>query len=1150
MGWKYFSWAARLVFLILFGLIDSNSAFGQNATVTGTVTDSTGAVVVKASVTAHNVNTNTDRTAESSAEGTYTVAQLPPGLYNIAVAKDGFKKVDVNAVTLVVDQNFTLNIKLEVSGVQATVEVSAQSVAPVELQNATISNVIEEKQMTELPLILRDPYQLVLLSTGVVQTDAEGGVSVNGGRERNNNFLLDGVDNNDADVPGNLGGLTSQNPDSAQEFRVLTNNFAPEYGRNNGAVIDVITRSGTNAFHGDTYYFGRWDALGARDFFNHQIDPLTGNVAPKDPYVRNLYGASIGGPIRKDSTFFFLNYEGDRFNTTLTNSSIVPNAAFRTGVFTYTNLNATGHPSAPVDISTPTSPNNPFNFPLDPTIQSLFSLYPLPSIENGDGVTGTLFFPSASRAKNENATLRVDQKISRNNNLSVRYIFNWASDPNGFHTDVLPGGLGAVATFQRTQGVAIGLTSTPWASFINELRFGGNRAHLFFGCGGVPTFNSFGFLDTFGNGADFNLSDVAGVGCQPLGDTNAQDSYQGTYQTLDNMTKVVGTHTFKWGGEFRDVYSNNFTSFGSRAQFAFNNESDFGISLLSGIPAEVDTTQLEDMASTLFGAVAVQNQTQFINSNNVRTPTDLLGFRQHEVGIYGQDTWKLRPNLTLTFGLRWEYYGVPYEVHSQLATLFQDPSGPGPFTFSPVGPGNPSLWSDYHRNFEPRVGFAWDPFKTGRTSVRGAIGIFSDRVYGNLVEDARGNPPFQPTFENVAAASQTLTGSTPPGNRSLNPTVGNDSFLFPDLFAQNIRPPRIVTWNFGVQRDLGHNLTIDANYVGNHGTRILRVVDGNPPQPNLVNSLLAICSNPNNPYQCSPSTLQFDTLYLGSEETNPDTGLPLIPFNAVNNNAFLHTFTDETSGKSFYDGLQLQISEHNFHGLLMQLSYTYSHALDNSSDPLVPTFGNGNFPVNSFDLQREYGNSGTDVRQRAVINFVYQAPVGRGTSRWNEGFVGRAFEGWSLSGIAAFQTGLPYDITNSDDSGSVIDTLHTGLADRATVVGSTSRVSGTDEAFTGPPASAFTTNPAFGVPSNVGRNHWYGPGMDNWDFVLAKTTAISERFKLQLRLESYNVFNHVHFAKPDPNLFSPIFGQSTVQVGQNDGSTGARQLQIGAKLAF
>jgi len=1143
VAWKYFSWAARLVFVTLVAMAASNTAVGQNATVTGTVVDTTGAVVAKANISVHNVNTNTDRAAESSAEGNYTVAQLPPGVYNISVTKDGFKTVDVNAVTLVVDQNFTLNIKLEVSSVAASVEVNAQSVAPVELQNATISNVIEEKQMTELPLILRDPYQLVLLSTGVVQTDAEGGVSVNGGRERNNNFMLDGVDNNDADVPGNLGGLTSQNPDSAQEFRVMTNNFAPEYGRNNGAVVDVITRSGANAFHGDAYYFGRWDALGARDFFNHQIDPVTGNVAAKNPYVRNLYGASLGGPIIKNKTFFFLNYEGDRFNTTLTNNSIVPTAAFRTGIFTYTNPQ--NGVSTPVDISTPGSINNAAGAALDPTIQKIFALYPLPNVPSGDGVTGTLFFPSVSRARNENATMRVDQKLSANNNLFVRYIFNWANDPNPFHTDTLPGGLGGVSSFQRTQGLSVGLTSTPWPTFINELRFGGNRGHLFFGCDGVSVFNSFGFIDPVGNGADFTPSNVATMGCQPLGETNAQDSFQGTYQTLDNMTKVSGTHTFKWGGEFRDVYSNNFTGFGSRELFTFDNASDFGISVLKNIPGAADSAQLEDMASTLMGLVAIQSQTQFINPNNVRTPTDLLGFRQHEVGIYGQDTWKIRSNLTLTYGLRWEYYGVPYEVHSQLSTLFQDPSGTAPFTFTPVGPGNPSLWSDYHRNFEPRFGFAWDPFKTGKTSVRGAIGVFSDRVYGNLVEDARGNPPFQPSFANFAGGSQTLTGSTPPGSLSLNPVVPDGAGIFPDLFSQNMRPPRIVTWNFGVQRDLGHNLTIDANYVGNHGTRILRVVDSAPPQPALVNELIAD--------GVPASTLQFTNLYFGAETTDPNTGLPLLPFDPVNNNAFLHAFEDETSGKSFYDGLQLQLSERNFHGLLIQFSYTYSHALDNSSDPLLPTAGNGNFPVDSFLPQHEYGNSGTDVRQRGVINFVYQAPVGRGTSRWNQGFIGRAFEGWELSGIGQFQTGLPYDIFNSDDNGQangVIDTLHTGLADRATVVGSSSRQPGTDEAFTGPPISAFTQTPAFGVPSNVGRNHWYGPGMDNWDFVLAKNTSISERFKLQLRLESYNIFNHVHFAKPDNFLFSPFYGESLSQVGQNDGSTGARQLQIGAKLVF
>src|SRR5208282_946904 len=293
--------------------------------------------VVGVTVTATNSATSSERSTTSTDTGAYTISSLPPGIYNFTFTKAGFKVARFAQITLTVDQTMTLDAKLEVGAVSSTVEVAAASVAQIDTETATLSNVVEHAQMTELPLILRDPYQLVLLGPGVTQSDGLGGVSVNGGRERNNNFLLDGADNNDADVPGPLGGLVAENPDATQEFRVLTNNFAPEYGRNNGAIIDVVTRSGTNQFHGDSFYFGRWDALGARDFFNHQIDPLTGDVAPKNPYVRNLYGGSFGGPIKKDKAFFFINYQGDRFVTSLTNTATVPTAAFKTGMFTYTN---------------------------------------------------------------------------------------------------------------------------------------------------------------------------------------------------------------------------------------------------------------------------------------------------------------------------------------------------------------------------------------------------------------------------------------------------------------------------------------------------------------------------------------------------------------------------------------------------------------------------------------------------------------------------------------------------------------------------------------------------------------------------------------------------------------------------------------------
>ncbi|MGC1254800.1 MAG: TonB-dependent receptor, partial [Candidatus Acidiferrales bacterium] len=1172
--------------LILMGALAAPSLLrAQTATVTGTISDASGGVVSGATVTAKNLATGIERTTQSTDTGLYSLPSLPPSVYEITVAKQGFKSTQFQNLTLTVDQVLTLDCKLEIGSVSTSVEVSSSTVAPLDTETPTLSNVVEHTQMVELPLILRDPYQLVLLGPGVTQSDSGlGGVSINGGRERNNNFLLDGTDNNDADVPGGLGGLTSQNPDSTQEFRVLTNNFAPEYGRNNGAIIDVITRSGTNNFHGNLFYFGRWDALGARDYFNHQIDPVTGDVAPKNPYVRNLYGGSLGGPIRKDKTFFFINYQGDRFVTSLTNTATVPTAAFKSGIFTYTNPQ-NGAAQA-INVTTAGLNNNATGVGLDPTVQQIFSHYPAPNINNSDGITGLLFFPTQSREKDEDATAKVDQKIGNNSNLYVRYVFNWFHDPDPFHSDTLPGGIGAIAESAKTQAWSIGLTSTFGPSLSNEVRFGANRNTNPFSCNGALadtiTSASGNYLDTFGRGADFNLPGfftpgVADFGCASLGDSNGQDRHTGTYQTLDNVTKVLGSHTLKFGGEFRDVYSNNNDNFSSRQTFAFNTNTDFGAQVLQGLNPGVDNQTLEDEVSGLLGLISVANQTQYFNLPGVRQEFDELNFVQHEIGLFAQDVWKVESNLSITYGLRWDWYGVPYERSGNLSNLFEDPSGPAPFTFTPVGPGTGhQLYNDYYKNFEPRLGFAWDPFKNGRTSVRGGFGVFSDRVYGNLFGDARGNPPFQPSFVNFPLFStglgpgSQLQNQTAPASVTPSPVVTQGTGSFPDIFSNgtncgsgqtcsNIKPPLITTWNLGIQREIATNLTVEANYVGNHGTRILRVVDAAPPQPALVSSLEAFCV-PGNPAntgfltpsgQCDQSTLQFGNLFFGQENG-------VLPFDAVNNNAFEDAFFDESSGHSWYNGLQIQVTERDFHGLQIQGSYTYSHALDDSSDPLVTTTGNGNFPIDSFDLRREKGNSGFDTRHRGVINFVYHPGIGRGKAHFNEGVVGRALEGWELSGIAAFQTGLPYDIFG------IADTLRTNIADRATVVNasilktipSMGAFVPSSAVFTGENPAAFNPDDAtimpipFGVPSNVGRNHWYGPGINNWNFNLAKTTAINEKINFQLRFEFYNMFNRTQFAKPDNTIGDPNFGYSTSQVGQNDGTTGARQVQIGAKFNF
>ncbi|MFZ3216228.1 MAG: TonB-dependent receptor [Candidatus Acidiferrales bacterium] len=1137
----------------------------QTATVIGTTLDSSGAAVTGATVTARNLSTGIERTTQTTNSGAYTLPSLPPSVYTITFTKSGFKTARFENLTLTVDQVLTLDCKFQVGEVSTNIEVSSASVAPIDTDTPTLSDVVEHAQMVELPLILRDPYQLVLLGPGVTQSDSGlGGVSINGGRERNNNFLLDGTDNNDADVPGGLGGLTSQNPDSTQEFRVLTNNFAPEYGRNNGAIIDVITQSGTNQYHGNLFYFGRWDALGARDYFNHQIDPETGDVAPKNPYVRNLYGGSFGGPIRKDKTFFFINYQGDRFVTSLTNTSTVPTAAFKTGLFTYTN--PTNGATQALNVTTPLTNNNATGAALDSSVQQIFSHYPAPNFANSDGITGLLFFPTQSRERDEDATIKIDQKLGQSNDLYVRYVYNWFRDPDPFHSDTLPGGIGAIAEAARTQSLAIGLTSTFGATLSNEFRFGANRNANPFTCDGAladTIANSSGnFIDSQARGADFTLPgfsvpNSADFGCLSLGDSNGQSRHTGTYQTLDYVTKVVTSHTFKWGGEFRDVYSNNNDNFSSRQQFQFNTNTDFGATILQNLNPGVDNITLEDEVSGLLGLVAVADQTQYFDLAGTRHATDELNFVQHEVGLFAQDIWKIKPNISITYGLRWEWYGVPEERNGDLSNLFVDASGFAPFTFTPVGPGTGhQLYQDYYRDFEPRLGFAWDPFKDGRTSVRGGFGVFSDRVYGNLIGDARGNPPFQPSYVNYPLFSTALgpgsqlENQTAPAQLVPSAVVTDGTGSFPDIFANNIKPPLITSWNLGIQRELATNLVFEANYVGNHGTRILRVVDGAPPQPALVSQLEAYCAVPN-PYNCSEATLQNGNLFFGAENG-------VLPFDAVNNNAFEDAFLDQSSGHSWYDGLQIQVTERSFHGLQIQGSYTYSHALDDSSDPLVTTTGNGNFPIDSFDLRREKGNSGFDTRHRGVINFIYSINAGRGKAHFNEGVAGRVLEGWQLSGIAAFQTGLPYDIFG------IADTLHTNIDDRATVIDFTALKTvpamgafvPSSAVFTGENPAAFNPDNAaimpipFDVPSNVGRNHWYGPGINNWNFNLAKTSTITERLSFQLRFEFYNLFNRTQFAKPDNVIGDPNFGYSTSQVGQNDGTTGARQVQIGAKFNF
>jgi hypothetical protein len=364
--------------------------------------------------------------------------------------------------------------------------------------------------------------------------------------------------------------------------------------------------------------------------------------------------------------------------------------------------------------------------------------------------------------------------------------------------------------------------------------------------------------------------------------------------------------------------------------------------------------------------------------------------------------------------------------------------------------------------------------------------------------------------------------------------VPNGAQIFPALIDPNFRMAYTESWNLGVEHEFAGQTVLDVNYVGNVGHHILRVVDGNPPDPALVSALLAS--------GVPESALQFSNLYVGQENG-------LLPFDAVHNNAFFSPFgagaaLNRSIGNSNYNGLQMKVTKQLTHGVQIQGAYTWSHAIDDVSDPLNPTAGDTNFPVNSRNLAEERGNSNFDVRHRAVINYIWQLPFGRGRSFASGGVLGRVLEGWQLSGIATLQSGHPYDIFGTRDS------EHTSIAARASLVGTPSIPSGAPRNQTGPSIDAFAETP-FDQAGNFGRNHFYGPSYKNMDAVLTKLTSISERFKLETRFEVYNVFNRTQFAVPGNLLADPqTFGLSTTTLTRADATTSARQIQLGLKLNF
>ncbi|MEO6982686.1 MAG: TonB-dependent receptor [Edaphobacter sp.] len=1115
--------------LISVGMV--SVGFAQTGSMTGQVFDPAGAVVSNATVTATSQSTGLIRTTTTTSAGIYNFAALPPAVYTVSASAAGFATQVRRDVTLNVAATLPVAFHLTIASAASKVDVDDVDVAPVETSSYQLSTVIDAKQINDLPLILRDPYQLVLLSPGAVTAvNNMGGFSVNGQRDRNNNFMLDGADNNDTAVPGSQGGISSANPDSTQEFRVITNNFDAEFGRNTGAIIDVITRGGGNRFHGSAYEFGRYSALGARDFFNKKED------GPQDPYVRNDFGASLGGPIWKDHTFFFLNGEVQRFRTTRTSYQTTPTAAFKSGIFTY--IDPIDGSQTPVDLTQSANPDNQSGLLQDPTVMKILALAPVGQADNGDGVSTTYFFPSPDPLNEYTLTGRLDHKLSDKHQLTLRYIYGNSNDGNPFYDEVLPG-YGNTSVIAKNHNGSLSLASSLSPSVTNLFRAGFNLNNAGFYCNHAPI-DAVAGTDGFGNGRDISIPYFFTFGCSTLGDSNAQARLSSTLLFGDTFSVTRGAHSIKFGGEYRSVKDNGFDNFASRNLLSLNNFYNFEAEAytFAGDPDSPSVPNFQDLIWGAQGAVANSYEYQYFTRQGVRRGNDENRFRQHEWAAFAQDTWKVTPKLTAILGLRYAFNGVPYEKDGNFSNFFGNASAAVPaagyFTFTSVGPGTGrQLYADSWKMFEPRIGFAYDLNGDGRTAIRGGFGIFHDRIFDNLFGNAETNPPYQATYNDYpfdgTIDTPTVSTIASPGALTASANVYDGDYITPTVIDPNLKMPTSASYNIGIQHQISRAMTVELNYVGSHSYHGLRSIDAAPPQPALVQQILAS--------GVAPSQLQFTNLYLGGSNYGP----------AVNNTAFYNAFFQTSIVSGNYNAIQTRV-QGQLGGLTLTASYTFAHSLDNGADPLAPGRGGSALPRNSFDLGPEYGNSDFDVRQRGTIAASYSVPIGTGSAHLNHGFVGRVFEGIQVSGIQQVQTGQPFDLRGTRDN------LHTSLTNRPQLVGNAYPSGrGTIVAagkITGPSAAAFANAP-YGQSVSIHRNQYYGPGFVNTDVVLQKTQTLHDRLKMVLRAESYNVFNHPNLLGPDSNsISSSTFGISKAQVGQNDNTTGARQIQGAVKLVF
>ena len=1103
-------------------LLITGSAWAQSfrGSIRGTVTDPSGSVIVGATVTAKNISTGLRREATTSADGAYVLAELPAGEYTVMAESAGLspsaQNVQVN-VGLDTSANFDLT---KVRKVMEQMAVTAE--APlVEGNRDVLGEVVDRKLVVDLPLNGRDFGKLVALVPGATVEPSGvaaiqsgfGQFAINGNRDRSNNYTLDGTDNNDPffnnsalNQTGIGGAPASLLPiDAIEEFN-LQSQFPAEYGRNSGSVVNIITKSGTNQLHGSAFEFLRNDAMDARNYFNRQ-------PAVKTAFRNNQFGASFGGPIVKDKTFFFGAYEGQRERVGSDFTFLVP-----------TSTNTVGGQAVPNQVAlaqeiAAANPPNGVSFTPSQAVTNLLNLFPQPTGFNGE--TGTV--PGSVADKNDVNSLiaKIDHQFSYTEQITGRYAFAQSSQ-------VFPlGGLGGGAASRlpqfaqtsptRVQVVSASLLSILSATRINEVRFGYSRYRTSFSTKDAnfdP--NTLGF--DFGTG-QLSLPEIDFGGVYDNLGATAYSIPRGrtsqSFQILDNFTWVRGRHTVKFGGEYRRISVDSFNNNLARGQLEFGSASvPFGdpgsgtVCPLTGSDASYCGDQAVTTLANLYLGSPYYSPA---NSGNTQRTTYNNG-----LSFFAQDDFRLAPTFTVNFGLRWEYFGPIGEAHNLLSNLGKD----GNLAMVGTDGVNGAYARDLN-NFGPRLGFAWSVRPT--TVVRGGYGVYYDYVpqdllianfttSAGLTQNSIGPSPIYPFQFN----SDAFNGSVP------GPvfTLSDPPCSFPcDIFVtpRNFTTPYAQNWNFNIEQELSKALALQIGYVGSKGTKLVRLLDLN----------------------------QADT--LGNRNNYPQYGAvdSLSPVSA-----------------STYNALQTTLRSRSWHGLTGFAGYTFSKSLDDASDGIDFNFATVAFPQNSYNLHAEHGPSNFDTRHRFTAAFTYDVPKLAGPN-----WIAR---GWQLNTIVTAQSGRPVPIVSANDTsaqnGDVYPTP-SNYHQRPDLLAGVNPVNSNWRSA--PDTIGYLNGAAFAQPDyagpgnligsfgNLGRNAIYGPSYLNVDFSMGKSVRIYEKATLQFRAEFFNIFNHPNFPLPnffvDPGSSQPGLITQTPDQAQTTpglGGGGPRVVQIALKVIF